>query len=95
MIHASPTLVIAASLRPRRIALHIAEWVAKVGRETTDSALEVVDLKDWPLPMDDEPHVPATSLYEHEHTAPGAGRSTRPALSSSSRRSTTGAIRRR
>jgi NAD(P)H-dependent FMN reductase len=68
MIHASPVLVIAASLRPRRIALHIAQWVAKIGRETTSGDFEVVDLKDWPLPMDDEPHVPATGDYEHEHT---------------------------
>ncbi|MEJ0067059.1 MAG: NAD(P)H-dependent oxidoreductase [Caulobacteraceae bacterium] len=68
MIHASPALVIAASLRPRRIAHHIAEWVAQVGRETTNDVFEVVDLKDWPLPMDDEPHVPATGAYEHEHT---------------------------
>jgi NAD(P)H-dependent FMN reductase len=46
MIHASPTLVIAGSLRPRRIALQIAEWVAEVGRETTNGAFEVVDLKE-------------------------------------------------
>jgi len=68
MIHASPTLVIAGSLRPRRIALQIAEWVAEVGRETTNAAVEVVDLKDWPLPMDDEPGVPAGGVYEFEHT---------------------------
>ena len=68
MIHASPTLVIVGSLRPKRIAPQIAEWVAEVGRETTGAAFEVVDLKDWPLPMDDEPGVPAGGVYEHEHT---------------------------
>ena len=68
MIHASPTLVIAGSLRPQRIALRIAEWVAEVGREATGGEVEVVDLKDWPLPMDDEPGVPAGGEYEFEHT---------------------------
>ena len=68
MIHASPVLVIAGSLRPRRLALEIAHWVAKVGRETTKLAFEVVDLKDWPLPMDDEPEMPHGGGYAFEHT---------------------------
>jgi NAD(P)H-dependent FMN reductase len=68
MIHTLPILVIAGSLRPRRIAIQIADWVAEVGRETTRAAFEVVDLKDWPLPMDDEPGVPAGGHYEFEHT---------------------------
>jgi NAD(P)H-dependent FMN reductase len=68
MIHASPTLIIAGSLRPRRIALQVATWVADIGRETTDVVYEVVDLKDWPLPMDDEPGVPAGGVYDFEHT---------------------------
>ena len=68
MIHASPVLVIAGSLRPRRICIHIAEWVAAIGRAETGAPLEVVDLKDWPLPMDDEPGVPAAGDYQFEHT---------------------------
>src|SRR5580698_2938604 len=68
MIQASPILVIVGSVRPRRIALQVAEWAAEVGRETTEAAFEVVDLKDWPLPMDDEPDVPAAGGYEFDHT---------------------------
>jgi NAD(P)H-dependent FMN reductase len=68
MIHASPTLVIAGSLRPRRICIDVAEWVAGVGRQTMGGVLEVVDLKDWPLPMDDDPAIPATGEYAFEHT---------------------------
>ena len=68
MIHASPVLVIAGSLRARRLCIHIAEWAAGVGREATDADFEVVDLKDWPLPMDDEPGVPAAGIYENPHT---------------------------
>jgi NAD(P)H-dependent FMN reductase len=68
MIHAINTLVIVGSVRPRRICRQIADWVAQVGRESIPGALEVVDLKDWPLPMDDEPDVPARGGYVFEHT---------------------------
>jgi len=68
MTHASPTLVIAGSLRPRRIAPQVAHWVAQIGREATGGAFEVIDLKDWPLPMDDEPEVPHGGRYAFEHT---------------------------
>ncbi len=65
---ASPTLVIAGSVRIHRLAVRIAEWVAEVGRDTTGGAFEVVDLKDWPLPMDDEPAMPQSGVYGQPHT---------------------------
>ncbi len=68
MIHTSPILVIAGSVRPKRIALQIAQWVSEIGREVMDRTLEVVDLKDWHLPMDDEPGIPATGAYACDHT---------------------------
>jgi len=68
MIHTYQTLVIVGSVRPRRICPQIAAWVAQVGRETIPGSVEVVDLKDWPLPMDDEPNVPAQDAYIFEHT---------------------------
>ena len=46
----------------------IASWVAGIGRERVGADFEVVDLKDWPLPMDAEPGVPALGVYEHEST---------------------------
>lgn len=39
-----------------------------MGRETISGQFEVVDLKDWPLPMDDETGVPAIHDYAFEHT---------------------------
>ena len=39
-----------------------------MGVETTSAAFEVIDLKDWPLPMDDEAGIPAGGVYAHEHT---------------------------
>lgn len=68
MIHASRILVIIGSVRPRRIGPKIAAWVAEVGRETTQALVEIVVLKDWRLPMDDEPGVPAGHDYLFEHT---------------------------
>jgi len=74
MIQPFPTLVIAGSVRPRRVALHIARWVAEVGRETTNGDFEVVDLRDWPLPLDDEAAMPHGGVYEHEHTRAWSGK---------------------
>ncbi len=68
MIHTSPGLVIAGSVRPNRLAIQISHWVAAVGREAAGLALEVVDLRDWPLPMDDEPGLPQQGQYAFEHT---------------------------
>jgi NAD(P)H-dependent FMN reductase len=68
MIHASSVLVIMGSTRAGRLCPHIAQWVTGIGRETVSGALEIVDLKDWPLPSDDEPGVPAAHPYEFEHT---------------------------
>jgi NAD(P)H-dependent FMN reductase len=68
MSHASPILVIAGSVRPRRVAIKIADWVAALGRETMPCDFEVVDLKAWPLPMDGEPDMPQTGRYALETT---------------------------
>jgi NAD(P)H-dependent FMN reductase len=69
MIHESRILVIVGSTRAQRVCPHIAQWVAQVGRETTPASFEVVDLKDWRLPMDDEPDIPARGGdYACEHT---------------------------
>jgi NAD(P)H-dependent FMN reductase len=62
MIHASRILVIIGSTRLRRICPPIAEWMAQIGRETMAGSFEIMDLKDWPLPMDDESEVPAAGI---------------------------------
>jgi NAD(P)H-dependent FMN reductase len=62
-------LVIGGSVRVQRLNHHIAEWVAGVGRGVVPARFEVVDLRDWPLPLDDEPDVPAMGKgYVSEHT---------------------------
>jgi NAD(P)H-dependent FMN reductase len=42
--------------------------VAQIGRECCAASFEIVDLKAWHLPMDDEPCIPATGEYACEHT---------------------------
>jgi NAD(P)H-dependent FMN reductase len=68
VLAASRILVIVGSTRARRICPTVADWVTEVGRETMPGVFEVVDLKDWPLPMHDEPGVPAVGEYAFEHT---------------------------
>lgn len=63
--------IIISSVRKGRICDQVAEWVTENTEkiiEETKHSVEVVDLKDWKLPMDDEPNLPKTGLYTQEHT---------------------------
>jgi NAD(P)H-dependent FMN reductase len=68
MIHTSSVLVITGSVRAQRIGPDIAKWVAEIGREVLARQVEVVDLNDWPLPMDEEPGIPAVHGYVTDQT---------------------------
>jgi NAD(P)H-dependent FMN reductase len=61
-------LVIMGSTRAGRVCPVIAEWIAQTGRASTDFRYEVIDLADWPLPVDDEPAIPAMGGYAQIHT---------------------------
>jgi NAD(P)H-dependent FMN reductase len=66
---APKVLVIVGSARSRRICPEIAAWVAEVGRSAVAAEFEIVDLKDWALPMDNEPGIPAAGgEYASEQT---------------------------
>lgn len=56
------------SVRAGRICPVVAEWVAQIGRAHHDADYEIVDLLDWPLPMHDEPGIPAIGPYTQPHT---------------------------
>jgi NAD(P)H-dependent FMN reductase len=65
----APTVqVILGSVRAGRLCPKIADWVIDLGRASTGLTYELVDLADWPLPMDDEPGIPALGGYVQEHT---------------------------
>jgi len=61
-------LLIMGSVRAGRICPKIAQWVAELGRALNGFDYEIVDLADWPLPLDDEPYIPAMSRYAQPHT---------------------------
>jgi NAD(P)H-dependent FMN reductase len=61
-------LLIMGSTRAGRVCPKIAAWAAAIGRSSTGHVCEVVDLADWPLPMDDEPGIPAMGRYTQAHT---------------------------
>lgn len=65
-----PTVqVIVASVRAGRQCPAVAAWVAEVGRAETGLDFALLDLADRPLPMDDEPGVPAAGApYVQAHT---------------------------
>ena len=62
-------LLIMGSTRAGRICPKITEWVAQIGRSYTDLDYELIDLANWPLPMNDEPAIPAKGVpYTQAHT---------------------------
>jgi NAD(P)H-dependent FMN reductase len=61
-------LLIMGSVRAGRLSPQIADWIARIGRAATKLSYEVVDLAEWPLPMDDEPAIPAMGIYGQPHT---------------------------
>ena len=65
----SNILVIVGSVRAKRLCPDIAAWVADIGRRRSSLSLETVDLAEWPLPMDDEPEIPAIGTYRSEWTS--------------------------
>ena len=61
-------LVIMGSARANRLCPLLATWVIDVARLSAGLDCELVDLAEWPLPMDDEPGIPAFGGYVQAHT---------------------------
>jgi NAD(P)H-dependent FMN reductase len=65
--------IIVGSTRPGRNSQAIADWVFEQAKQRTDATFELVDLKDFNLPLLDEP-ISAFGVsqgygqYQHEHT---------------------------
>lgn len=67
--HARPSvLIIMGSVRAGRRCPRVARWVLGIAWELADLDFEIVDLNDWPLPFDDERHIPAQGIYIQPHT---------------------------
>lgn len=60
--------LIMGSVRAGRHCPKIADWLLGIARQTSEMAYEIIDLKNWHLPADDEAAIPATGVYAHPHS---------------------------
>lgn len=60
--------IITGTTRPNRKSLEVAQWVLKTAKARNDAEYELVDIKDFELPLFDEPISPAVGEYQMPHT---------------------------
>jgi NAD(P)H-dependent FMN reductase len=60
--------IIVGSTRPGRKADAVAKWVYEIARKRTGVEFEVVDVRDFHLPLLDEPVPPSMGQYSQPHT---------------------------
>ncbi|MBD0369906.1 MAG: NAD(P)H-dependent oxidoreductase [Pyrinomonadaceae bacterium] len=60
--------VIIGSTRPNRNGEAVARWVYEIAQKRSDAEFELVDIKDFNLPLLDEPVPPSLGQYSKEHT---------------------------
>jgi NAD(P)H-dependent FMN reductase len=60
--------IITGSTRPRRNNEAVARWVYELARKRTDAQFSLVDIKDYQLPLLDEPLPPSLGQYSQPHT---------------------------
>ena len=60
--------IIVGSTRPGRKADAVAAWVHGIAKQRADAEFEIVDIKDYNLPLLDEPIPPSQGKYSQPHT---------------------------
>ncbi|NGR08405.1 NAD(P)H-dependent oxidoreductase [bacterium SGD-2] len=60
--------IVIGSTRPGRVGPVIGNWLKEFAAKNSKFAVELVDLKDFDLPLLDEANHPVLQKYEHEHT---------------------------
>jgi NAD(P)H-dependent FMN reductase len=60
--------IILGSTRPGRNGEAVARWVHGIAARRTDAQYELVDIKEFDLPLLDEPAPPSTGRYSQPHT---------------------------
>ena len=58
--------IVIGSVRPNRFADHPAQWIADIAKQRGDFDVEVLDLKDYPMPLFDEEASPAYAPSKDE-----------------------------
>jgi NAD(P)H-dependent FMN reductase len=60
--------IIIGSTRPGRVGEDVARWVYGLARKRDDAECELVDIKQFDLPLLDEPAPPSHGKYSKQHT---------------------------
>ena len=60
--------IILGSTRPGRNGEAVAKWVYKIGAQRKDAQFELVDIKNFSLPLLDEQIPPSMGQYSQAHT---------------------------
>jgi NAD(P)H-dependent FMN reductase len=60
--------IIIGSTRPGRIGEGVAKWVYETAQKRSDAKFELVDIKDFNLPLLDEPIPSSMGQYSKPHT---------------------------
>ena len=60
--------IVTGSTRPGRNGEAVARWVHDIAKKRRDAEFELVDIKDYHLPLFDEPVPPSMGQYRHPHT---------------------------
>src|SRR6267142_149844 len=60
--------VIIGSTRPGRVGEAVAKWAYELTKKRTEAEFELVDIKDFNLPLLDEPVPPSMGQYSQQHT---------------------------
>jgi NAD(P)H-dependent FMN reductase len=60
--------IIIGSTRPGRVGEQVAKWYYEIAKKRTDAEFELVDIKDYNLPLLDETLPAGWHQYENEHT---------------------------
>jgi len=62
------TAIVVGSTRPGRKAEPVARWAYDIAKKRTDMDIELVDIRDFDLPLLDEPVPPSMGQYSKPHT---------------------------
>ena len=60
--------IILGSTRPGRNGEAVCQWIYGIAKKRSDATFELVDIKDFNLPLLDEPIPPSMGQYYQEHT---------------------------
>jgi NAD(P)H-dependent FMN reductase len=61
-------VIILGSTRPGRNGEVVSRWIYEIAKKRNDADFELVDIKDFNLPLLDEPIPPSMGRYSKEHT---------------------------